>query len=586
MRTTYGSQVGVVVALLATLCASGCSGGGGGGPGGGGGVTPPPTAPPLNRAPTASNDVLRADGTALTAIGVLTNDTDPDANPLTVTIEEAAPIGTAVVNPDNTVRIDALPTGFKGVTRFKYKVADGGGLTSVATALVFVGVDPFRVLFAGDASSNGSPEVYLADLVSTPTAVTAATEGTLRLQGFQVSSDGTTVVYRRANNTTTDLSFVRTATPAQQVRITLPGGTTLAQDAQGSDQYRVSPDGQWIVFIARDASNVSAAYVLNVATPTSVTKVNIAGSVYASLPRFSGDSKSLYLLASPSTNGANKGLYTVQLGTSNVSLVSAPNAVSSADDVLNYTVSPDQQRVALRANRLGREGIYFVNTSQLQTEVRVSHSLALTEALQTGETTVGRTPGLGGSLLGTRVAYTTLNLATYQTYVADLSATPNPRAIGPGPLISTHLVGLRPDDNAVLYSRGTELWEAALDGTTSDQLISAGTAAWYDSTGNIVVVRQTLPSGGSTYTAVGVTVRGAFGTTRPLGTPALAAAYFDLSGFDRAVVVLGEGATSGSASTSARLALVNAVAPDKPLYLADFQSPLQLNSQSSQVVSR
>ena len=595
MRAKKLSGVGLVVPVLVALCVSSCGGGGGGGGnnggGGGGGTIPPPgQTPPPNRAPVASNDVLRVDGATVATIAVLANDTDPDANPLTVTIEENAPIGVAAVNADGTVRITSLPGDFKGVTRFRYRVTDGGGLSSVASAAVFVGTDPFRVFFAGDASSNGSPEVYLQDFLSaTPTAVTSATEGTLRLRGFLASENGATVVYRRADTgtpTTTDLSFVQTATPTQQVRIALPAGASLVQDAQGNDQYRVSPDGKWIALIARDGANVQAAYVLNVASPTTVSKVSIAGTAYATLPRFSSDSKSLYLLAAPTTNGANKALYTAELGTANVGLISAPNAVSSADDVLDYSVSPNQSSIILRANRGGRQGLYFVDASHLQTEVLVSHPLAITEALQESETTVGRTPAMGGSVLGTRVAYTTLNLLTYRTFVADISATPGPKAIGPGPLTSTHVVGLSPNDEYVLYSKGPEIYEARVDASSPDKLVSAGTAAWYDSTSNIVLVKQALPAGGSTYTGLAVTTRTSFGSSTPIGTSVLAATYFDVSGFDRAVVILGEGPTTGAAPTSARLALVNALAPDKLIYLADFQSPLQLSSHPSQIVSR
>jgi hypothetical protein len=599
MRAMNRSRGAAAIIVLA-LCAASCGGGGGHGAGGGGSTPPPPTQPapppppPPNRAPAATNDVLRADGAALSSIAVLANDTDPDNDQLTVTIEEGAPIGTATANSDGTVRIDALPGGFKGVTRFRYRVTDPGGLTSVATAVVFVGTDPFRVLFAGDANANGNVEVYLANFLATPTAVTAATDGTLRLAGFLASDNGTTVAYRRADTATpatTDLSFVRTATPSQQVRIALPSGTTLTQAADGSDQYRISPDGQWIAFIAKDTAGAQAAYVLNVATPTTVTKVNVIGAAYATLPRFASNSLSLYLLASPSTNGANKSLYVDDLASATVSTLSTPNAVASADDVLDYAIAPDQSRALIRANRGGREGLYFIDASHLQTEVKVNHALAQNEQIL--ESTLSTAPGSGGGALVQRVAYTTKTTTilgvplAYTIYVAEVSATPNPRAVATyaaGPL---QVVRLRPDDGAVLYAKDGQILETVIDGGTSPQTVGAGLDAWYDSTGNIAVLKQSLPSGGTppSYNALAVSVRGSFGSTLPLGTPAAAASYFDLSGVNRGVVILGEGPTTGAAPTRARLALVNAVAPDKLLYLADFQSPLQLTSAAAQVVS-
>jgi hypothetical protein len=384
------------------------------------------------------------------------------------------------------------------------------------------------------------------------------------------------------------LSFVRTATPSQQVRIALPSGTTLVQDASGNDQYRVSPDGQWIAFIARDASNVQALYVLNVATPATVSKVSLPGAQSILSPSFASNSQDLYVLASPATNGANRALYVVALSSLSVSLVSAPNAVVSADDVIEFSVAPDQSRVLIHANRGGREGLYFIDTSHLQTEVQVSHPFALTEHLVSS--TIALAPGHGGSTTGQRVAYITQDVLNgYRIYVADVSSTPNPRlATSCIPVVLVNCgIGLRPDDGAVLYvTRDVEVHEAVLD-SGADSLVSPGAAGWYDSTGNIVLIQQLRPSGGtpSSYTGLSVALRGSFGSSVPLGTAGLAASKYSVDGFDRGVVILGEGPTTGSAPTTARLALVNAVASDKLLYLADFQSPLDLTSPVAQVVS-
>jgi hypothetical protein len=555
----------------------------------------PPGPPPVNHAPTATNDWIRADGAALASINVVANDIDPDGDKLTVTIEEPALIGTANVNADGTVRLDSLPGSFKGFTRFKYRVTDAGGLTSTATAAIFTGADPFHIVFAGDATANGSYELYLLDLIAPPVQLTNATEGALRLSGFATSTNGSTVVYGRASTTTpstTDLSFVRTATPKQDVRIVFPVGAALVPDDQGRNQFAVSGDGQWIVAIARDGTSVDSAYVLNVASPTTVTKVNIPGAARASLPRFSNDSQTLFLLASPTTNGANDDLFTVSLSGLMVTQISQPTAVNSNDDVLDYSVASDQSRILLRANRAGRVGLFYINPSQLQVETKVSHNLGLTETIL--ETTVGLPPIAGGSALTQRVAYTVqssplplpppLQLPpSFSTWLADVSATPNPHVVATD---GARVGSFRPDDGALTYTKSGQVVEATVDASLSDQTIGAGAKASYDSTGNIVLLQQLLPSGGSpaSYPAVAVSVRGSFGTTRTVGTPVLAAHYVDVSGFDRGVVILGEGAVTGTPPTTARLALVNAMAPNQLIYLADFRSPLQLQTGSSQIV--
>lgn len=577
MPALHRSRYAVLaVCILAGLSA--CGGGGGGGSGG----APPPVP---NRAPAAKSDALRVDDAGLSSINVLTNDTDADGDTLTVSIEEPALVGTATVNSNGTVKLDGLPGGFKGVTRFKYRVTDPDGLTSSATAAIFVGIDPFRVVFAGDAAANGSSEIYLVDFVSAAVQMTNAADTAVRLSGFVSSANGATLVYRRASTSTpatSDLSFVRTATPKQDVRISFPGNATLVQDDLGRDQFTVSSDGQRIVAIARDGTGADAAYVINVSSPSTVSKVNIPGTVRVSLPRFSNDSQTLYLLASPVTNGANDDLYLVALSNLSVSQLSAPTAASSSDDVLEYSVASDQSRILLRANRGGRVGLYYINPSQLQTETKVSHNLGLTESVL--ESTVGLPVGTGGSVLTGKVAYTTQSSLGFSTWLADVSTTPNPHVVASS---GARVRGFRPDDAALAYTRSGQVMEAAVDGSVSDQTLGAGTAAWYDSTGNIVLLQQSLPSGGtpSTYPALAVTMRGSFGTTQALGSPVLAQHYVDVSGFDRGVVIIGEGPTSGTAPTTARLALVNAMAPDKLLYFVDYASPIQLTSSASRVVT-
>ena len=139
----------------------------------------------VNQPPVAADDITRADGTALDAIDVVANDHDTDGDALSVAIETNAPVGTASVNADNTVKITGLPSGFKGVTRFTYRITDPAGQSAVANAVIFVGTDPFRAVFAGDAAGNGSPEVYLSDFATDPQPVTVATEGTLETSGFR-----------------------------------------------------------------------------------------------------------------------------------------------------------------------------------------------------------------------------------------------------------------------------------------------------------------------------------------------------------------------------------------------------------------
>ena len=536
-----------------------------------------------NRAPAAANDAMRVDGAALGNIAVLANDTDADSDPLTVTIEEAPLAGNATVNANSSIGISGLPADFKGVTRFKYRVTDSSGASAIATAAVFVGVDPFRVVFAGDPAANGSPEVYLSEFAAEPTALTTATEGNMRLRGFAASQNGATVVYRREDRTnaaSVDLGFVRTTSPVQRGAVPLPAGATLPLDAGNKDQFIVSPDGQWLALIARVGS-ADGVYVFNVATPGALTKVSPPNTVFASRLRFSRDSRNLYFLASPVAGGGAKSLYTMTpAGPSPTVAVSAISDPATADDVSDYSIAANQTSILIHANRAGRQGLFFIDARQLQTETQVSHTLGFGEVISAS--TISLTGGTIGGGVGQRVGYTVRTpLLTSRAYVAEVSATPNPREIDP----AGEVVGLRPDDGALLYAKSGQIYERDLT-TNGDTIVAAGGAAWYDSTGNIVLVQQAQFSGLTPYPVLAVTTRGAFGATQPVGTPAQAARLSEVSGFDRGVALLAEGSPSAAPPARARVALVNALAPDRLLYLGDFESPLQLTSSSAVVVAR
>lgn len=534
-----------------------------------------------NHAPAADRVVMRADGSALAKIDVLASAHDPDGDPLTVSIATPALVGKASVNSDKSVSITGLPSGYKGLTRFRFTVTDPTGATASANAAIFVGADPFRAVFAGDASGNGTPEVYLTDFAADPQAVSAATQGNFRLAGFAVSANGATVAYRSEAASGSKLSFVRTSAPGQPVDIDLPSGAALIQDPQGKDQFQVSPDGQWIALVAGQ-TGAGAIYVVNVSKPTVVSRVAPAGAVYMSQLAFSADSKSLYFLATSVASGDNESLYLVGLSDPGATaLISAASAPGSSDQVLQYSVSRDQTRILEQANRHGAVGLFYIDPQRLQDEIQVSQNLLPGQFIP--QTPFNSPPGIAVNASGGQVAYPVQSLLGINTYAANVAATPDPQVVA----TSARAIGFRPDGAALLYSSGPQVYESSVQSGATGQLVGNGGAAWYDSTGNIVLLEQFLASGGtpSSYPALATTVRGSFGTTQPLGTAVLAAQYFNVSGFDRAVVLLGEGPTTGQPAASVHLSLVNALAPDKLLYLADFETPMSLTSDVARIVT-
>jgi hypothetical protein len=551
----------------------------------------------VNQPPSVTDTVVRADPDAsgTSTVNVLANATDPDKDPLTVTVTpNSTLVGTATVNSNGTVSIAGLG-GFKGLTRFDYTVTDPSGATATGHAAVFVGADPFRAAFVADAAGNGSYEVYLSNFAGSPTAVTNATQGTLRLKGFAVSDNGATVVYRTQdtnNAATTGLTFVETATPATQVAIQLPAGAVPVTDASGKDQFVVSPDGNWIAVIAGQGGT-NSLYVVNVSQPTVVAPIVPAAALYATKPTFTVDSKSIYFLATGVASGASKSLYMAALSNPAVIvLVSAPSDPAKSDDVFAYSVALDQSRIAEQANRNGGVGLFFIDPSHLQDEIQINQTLNFGQSIPAaGSSTIGLAPGLGGSPNLKRVAYRVENPANAPpadidgVYVAEVSATPNPRSV----VRLDQVIGLRPDDAALLYTDNAQVFEAVIDSGMQGQQLGLGINGWYDSTGGIVLLQNPLSLGaplasGSTLSA---TVRGSFGTTQQVGTSSLATFYVDVSGFSRAAVaIIGEGPATGGVPTTAPLEIVNALAPAAVYRLTPFQSPLALTSYASKVVSQ
>ena len=552
----------------------------------------------VDHAPAAGNTIVRNDtpGATSGAINVLANASDPDKDKLTVTISTPASVGTATVNSDGTVRIAGLPGNFKGLTRFGYTVTDPSGKTASGSAAIFVGAAPFRTTFVADSDPNGSGqyEVYLTDFATAPVKETVATQGNNRLQGYAVSNNGATIVYRTAdpaNASSSSLSFVQTASPGMQTSISLPGGALPVADGNGNDQFVVSPDGKWIAIVAGSSAN-NSLYVVSVANPTSVTPVSvtISGTPAASIsqPTFTMDSATLYFLAG-GVGGQHRSVYLLSVSNPASSvLVSKLSDPATSDDVAAYTVASDQSTIVEQANRNGREGIWYVDAKALASEAEIDTP---TSGVAVTSSTVGLPPGLGGSNNGKVVAYDVGVPGSAPTsagiFVAAVSNTPDPQHI----ITLESVLGFSPDNSKLLYTDSVQVAEIGATTSGTGTQVGVGNQAWYDSSGNIVLV-EAPATAGSTLSY----------NTRPFGapvpvTPSGSVAYsVDVSGFPQGVITLGEGQSGGSAPASTSLQLIDVLAANspsaQPLYLASLtstpslRSPVHLSTYISKVVTQ
>ena len=97
-----------------------------------------PIVPGANRPPVAVNDSYKTKKNILLTVaapGVLTNDTDPDANPLTAILVTNVTSGTLVFNPNGSFTY--MPaTNVTGKFTFTYKANDGTADSNVVTVTI------------------------------------------------------------------------------------------------------------------------------------------------------------------------------------------------------------------------------------------------------------------------------------------------------------------------------------------------------------------------------------------------------------------------------------------------------------------
>jgi len=144
------------------------------------------TVTAVNDPPAAADDEVTTCRDTPVAIPVLANDTDPEADVLTVGAVSQPSHGQAAINPDGTITY--TPTAdYVGADSFTYTAADGAGGQDTAAVSVMV-LRPW-VIDAGDAEAGrGRTATVLVSLI--PKADTAgmnACEANLRTLGLAVA---------------------------------------------------------------------------------------------------------------------------------------------------------------------------------------------------------------------------------------------------------------------------------------------------------------------------------------------------------------------------------------------------------------
>jgi hypothetical protein len=205
--------------------------------------------PPPNQNPVAVDDAAVTFEAVPVDIAVLSNDTDPDGDALTLSqVGAAANGGTAVLGA--LVRYTPNP-GFDGVDSFPYTISDGRGGSATATVTVTVQDDPTPPVMTAavdpapnangwndtDVTVTFSCEDGESGIESCPDPVTVTTEGldqTITVEAFDRAGNTATVsvtVSLDKTSPSVSLSGPSTGRRGQTLAVSAPGSDNLALEA-------------------------------------------------------------------------------------------------------------------------------------------------------------------------------------------------------------------------------------------------------------------------------------------------------------------------------------------------------------------
>ncbi|WP_013325558.1 beta strand repeat-containing protein [Gloeothece verrucosa] len=169
------------------------------------------TVNPVNDAPVAVNNSATTNEDAAVSIGVLSNDTDVDGNPLSIDSFTQGNSGTVTLNDNGTpgdttddLLVYTPNANFNGTDSFTYRISDGNGGTSTATVNVTVNpVNDAPVAVNNSATTNEDTAVSIG-VLSNDTDVDG---NPLSIDSFTQGNSGTVTLNNNGTpgNTTDDL---------------------------------------------------------------------------------------------------------------------------------------------------------------------------------------------------------------------------------------------------------------------------------------------------------------------------------------------------------------------------------------------
>ena len=500
---------------------------------------------PVNDPPVALNDVFAVSST--NGLAVLANDSDPEGDALTLDWVDTPLVGTASVTAANTVDLQ-LPAGFAGFTRFRYRVRESTGLTAEATALVFVGMDPFKAVYLGQDG------IFVNDLLTTYRVSEAETSPS-QIVSMAPSANGRALAYLvRETADTFRLMYVDLDEPG----VARPVNPSVIQRPTGTVDYRISPDGRYVAFeLVEFVGGARTTLMLfdaeSAAQPTSLgsivdTRRHLAVGAYA---QFNAAGSQLYYVIEAAAGPDFHAIHRLDLATRLVTRVSPVNG--GYDGFGGYWLAHNESHAVVLYRRRAAGAFmyasaYLLDPSQPDTLLQLNpgpdDQIAVPPTISRDGsyvflTILGASPNPFG-VVSPRIVPTAAPTG-YQE-IGSPAAWPAAETTGLPP---SHM---RADSQALLFvtrwnTASTNLFEVMHDNPSNLILVNAATLAnevvtdgRYSLDGErIFYVRRYTQTDAR---ALEVTRRGAFGTSTPLTLPADRVMLYQLDGSGRVALIV------------------------------------------------
>ncbi len=323
---------------------------------------------PLNDLPVAVNDAYSTnEDTALVVgqvPGVLSNDSDPDNDPLTAVLATSTSNGSLVLNANGSFTYTPS-LNFNGIDTFTYRASDGQATSNLATVTITVNpvndpplaVNDTYVMFANTTLTVNLPGVLANDSDPEGDAIIAMNFSAASVGGLSAMANGG-FVYTPPTNFTGNATFTYRAQDtsganSNTATVTITVNPNLDPPVPANDAYTTNEDTPLIVnavagILANDFSpgNLPLTVVSPTTTSNGVLAVNPNGSfMYVPTQNFSGTNTFTYRVSNGSLTSINTATVTITV----VSINDPP--VARCQDVTidarvscppNFNVTPQQ----------------------------------------------------------------------------------------------------------------------------------------------------------------------------------------------------------------------------------------------------